>query len=109
MPEVKQKIILGFEVVEKIEYRDRVIKDNQILDDGETVNKTDLCNRYDIKTRGGSPDYKRLNALIEGARLPDRAWEETTVIRTNPQLRREYLDTLDRHVLSNSQQMHIGE
>lgn len=109
MPEVKQKIILGFDIVEKIEYRDRIIQNNQILDDGETVNKTDLCQRYDIKTRNGSPDYKRLNALLDGAKLPSSAWEETTTIRSNYQLRREYLDNLDRHVLGSSQQMHIGQ
>jgi phage anti-repressor protein len=109
MPEVKQKIILGFEVVEKIEYRDRIIQNNQVLDDGETINKTDLCQRYDIKTRSGAPDYKRLNALLNGARLPDRAWEETTTIRSNTQLRREFLEPLDRHILSGNQQMYCGE
>jgi hypothetical protein len=109
MPEVKQQIILGFDIVEKIEYRDRVIQNNQVLDDGETINKTALCDRYDIKTRSGSPDYKRLNALLDGAKLPNQAWEETTTIRSNLQLRREYLENLDRHIKGTTQQMHLGE
>jgi phage anti-repressor protein/uncharacterized protein YnzC (UPF0291/DUF896 family) len=109
MPEVKQQIILGFEVVEKVEYRDRVIVNNQVVDEGDTINKTGLCDRYDIKTRNGKSDYKRLNALLEGAKLPVLAWEETTTIQSNYQLRREYLDSLDRHMAGTTQQMHIGE
>lgn len=109
MPEVKQKIILGFDVVEKVEYRDRVIVNNQVVDEGDTINKTGLCDRYDIKTRNGKPDYKRLNALLDGAKLPPLAWEETTTIQSNYQLRREYLDSLDRHMSGTTQQMHIGE
>jgi hypothetical protein len=109
MPEVKQQIILGFEVVEKIEYRDRVIVNNQVVDEGDTINKTGLCDRYDIKTRNGKSDYKRLNALLESAKLLALAWEETTTIQSNYQLRREYLDSLDRHMAGTTQQMHIGE
>jgi phage anti-repressor protein len=109
MPEVKQQIVLGFQVVEKIEYRDRVIVNNQVVDEGDTINKTGLCDRYDIKTRNGKPDYKRLNALLEGASLPTMAWEETTTIQSNYQLRREYLNKLDRHMVGTTQQMHLGE
>lgn len=109
MPEIKQKAILGFEVVEKIEYRDRVIVNNQVVDEGDTITKTGLCDRYEIKTRNGKPDYKRLNALLEGAKLPAGAWEETTTIQSNYQLRREYLDNLDRHIKGTTQQMYLGE
>lgn len=109
MPEHKQKIVLGFEMVEKIEYRDRVIANNRVIDEGETINKTSLCDRYDIKTRNGKPDYKRLNALIEGAKLPTSAWKETKTIQSDYQLRRDYLDRLDRHITGTSQQMYLGE
>lgn len=109
MPEIAQQKILGYQLVEKVEYRDRIIQDNQVLDEGNTVNKTELCDRYNIKTRSGSSDYKRLNALLEGANLPRGAWEEATTIRSNLQLRREYLDNLDRYIIGSTRQLHVGE
>jgi hypothetical protein len=108
-PEHVQQKILGYQLVEKVEYRDRVIQNNQVLDDGDTINKTALCDRYNIKTRNGSPDFKRLNAFLDGAGLPNNAWEETTTIRSNMQLRREYLGSLDRHVVGTTRQLHVGE
>jgi hypothetical protein len=109
MPEPMQQKILGFEIVKEIEYRDRVILNNQVVDDGNTVNKTELCDRYNIKTRNGAPDFKRLNALLEGAKLPPAAWEETTTIRSNMQLRRDWLENLDSHILGTTRQLHVGE
>lgn len=109
MPEVVQQKILGYELVEKVEYRDRVIVNNQVVDDGDTINKTELCDRYNIKTRNGAPDFKRLNALLDGAKLPPAAWEETTTIRSNMQLRRDWLDSLDRHIIGTTRQLHVGE
>jgi phage anti-repressor protein len=101
--------ILGVTEIQSVEYRDRVILNDRILDEGDTINKTGLCDRYNIKTRGGSPDFKRLNMLLEGAKLPLGAWEETTTIRSNFQLRREYLDSLDRHIVGTTRQLHVGE
>ena len=108
MPEVLQQKILNFQIVEKVEYRDRILKDEDLLNDGSTINKTALCERYDIVTRNGKPDFKRLNDTL--AKLPDDAFDDTTVIRTNKELKREYLSELDRIVLvEQSRQMYLGE
>ena len=98
-PEIVQKKILGYQTIEKVEYRDRLIKDEQIINDGTTVTKTELCGRYDLFTRKGSPDYRRLNNLIEGAGLADNdeLWEETYSIRENKQLKRSALPILDQY------------
>lgn len=110
MPEPMQQKILGFSVIEKIEYRDRIIKDNSIINDGSTINKTRLCQRYGILTKAGKPDYKRLNYELATAQLPETAWEETDVVQTNRELRREYLDVLDRSLYTAEQrQMWVGE
>ena len=98
----------NFQIVEKVEYRDRILKDEDLLNDGSTINKTALCERYNITTRNGKPDFKRLNMTLDS--LPENAFEDTTVIRTNKELKREYLAELDRIVLvEQSRQMYLGE
>jgi len=109
MPEPIQQKVLGYQVVEKVEYRDRVIKDSQVIDEGNTINKSEICKRYGILTRNGKPDYKRLNAYFEGLKLPNAAWEETMVVQHNQQLRVEYLPQLEQFLFSGDRQIWLGE
>jgi hypothetical protein len=92
-PEPVQQKILGFQIVEKIEYRDRIIHESQVLRDGSTVNKTELCRRYGLVTKSGNPDYKRLNSVL--SKMPDRAFQTTSIVMDNKELRREFLVDLD--------------
>ena len=106
-PEPVQQKVLGYHTVEKVEYRDRVIKDDDVVRDGSTVNKTELCQRYGILTRNGKPDYKRLNQLL--SRLPEEAWDEQISIRQNHEVKRDYLDFLDHLVFRSDRQINLGE
>jgi hypothetical protein len=60
--------ILGVSSVVEVEYRDRIIKDREVINDGSTINKTALCQRYGITTKNGKPDYKRLNQQLDAMR-----------------------------------------
>ena len=93
---VQQKI-LGYSVIEKVEYRDRVILNNQVINEGNTLNKTELCHRYGILTKNGKPDYRRLNTLLDNHGITERseAWEMSAVIQENYQFKREFLGLLD--------------
>lgn len=112
-PEPIQQKVLGYtEIVMPPEYRDRIIKDDEILNDGSTVTKTELCRRYGMTTKSGSPDYRRLNYLIERAGLQHKqdAWEETYSLKTNSQLKREFVADLDKLFQSGNQRtLFLGE
>jgi phage anti-repressor protein len=110
LPKPTADRILGITEVSTIEYRDRVVKDNQVINDGSTINKTAICKRYGILTKAGSPDFKKLNTFLGSIELPNAAWEETDVIQTNRELRLEYLEVLDRSLYTVEQrQMWLGE
>ena len=108
-PEPMQQKILWFEVVKEIEYRDRIIQDNQIINDGSTVNKTALCKRYGFMTKSGNPDYAKLKKHLESLKIPDYAWENVPSVRDNQELRRDYLDVLDKMIMDDSRQLWFGE
>lgn len=110
-PEPLQQKILGYQVIEKVEYRDRVIANNQVINNGETLNKTELCRRYDILTKNGKPDYRRLNAILEhnGISELSDAWEMSAVIQENYQFKREYLPMLDNLMIEGDRQLYFGE
>jgi phage anti-repressor protein len=108
-PEPVQQKILGYEIVEKIEYRDRIIQDNQIINDGSTVTKTALCKRYGFMTKNGKPDYAKLNKHLEALKIPDYAWKNVPSVRDNQELRRDYLGELDKMILDDSRQLWFGE
>jgi hypothetical protein len=110
-PEIVQQKILGYSVIEKIEYRDRIIKDNQVINDGGTINKTELCRRYGILTRNGKPDYKQLNCRLDKLGITDMpdAWESSPVIQENLQLKRDILPLLDKKILEGDRQRFLGE
>ena len=108
-PEPMQQKILGFGVVKEIEYRDRIIQDNQVINDGSTVNKTALCKRYGFTTKAGKPDYAKLKKHLESLRIPDYAWENVSSVRDNQELRRDYLGELDKMIMDDSRQLWFVE
>lgn len=99
--------ILGITTISEPEYRDRIIKDGQILNDGSTVNKTTLCHRYGILTKNGKPDYKKLNQHL--GKMPSESFKEASVIQENQELKRDFLPILDKLIEQNERQMWIGE
>ena len=108
-PEVIQQKILGYSVVEKIEYRDRVLHNDDLIRDGGTLNKTEMCRRLNFKTRSGAPDYKALNKFIAGLRLPSDAWKLTATIRENEELKAEYWQEVESQFLRADRNFNIGE
>lgn len=110
-PEPLQQKILGYQVIEKIEYRDRVIANDRVINDGETINKTELCRRYSILTKNGKPDYRRLNAILDHKGITELsdAWEMSAIIQENYQFKREYLPMLDDLMLDGDRQLFFGE
>ena len=108
LPEPVQQKILGYQTIETVEYRDRIIAEDRLLNDGNSVTKTELCRRYGYLTKGGAPDYQRLNKRLKDLNLPSEAWELRARIQDTQELRREYLPELDR-MMTNGDQMWLGE
>jgi phage regulator Rha-like protein len=108
-PEPVQQKILGYEIVEKVEYRDRIIQGGDVINDGRTINKTALCKRYGFMTKGGNPDYAKLKKHLESLKIPDYAWENVPSVRDNQELRRDYLGELDKMIMDDSRQLWFGE
>lgn len=110
LPKPTADRILGVTEVKEIEYRDRIVKDNQVINDGSTINKTEICRHFSILTKNGKPDYPKLNAMLDRLNLPAAAWEETDVVQTNRELRREYMEVLSRSMYTAEQrQIFLGE
>lgn len=109
LPEPLQQKILGYQVVEKTEYRDRIIHNDDVIRDGTTINKTQLCRRYGFVTRTGTPDYRKLNRYLGQIGLPSGAWKLTATIRENEELNIEYLEELDERLLGSDRQLFLGE
>ena len=110
LPKVVSDRILGVREVKEVEYRDRVIADNKVINAGDTINKTELCRRYGILTRNGKPDYKKLNDTLASLKLPGSAIKLVPVIRDNAEIARDYLPQLDKLFLNDAQrQLYIGE
>jgi phage anti-repressor protein len=104
-PEHVQQKVLGYTEVKTVEYRDRIIKDDDIINDGSTVNKTWLCNRLGFM-KNGRPDTKKLNAYL--AEMPSEAFELSAYIRENEEFKREYLPLLEQ-VIERQRQLGFGE
>jgi phage anti-repressor protein len=107
MPEPIQQKILGYAEIKTVEYLDRIIHNDDVINDGSTVLKTELCKRYGVLTRNGKPDYKRLNAMME--KLPRDALDLTVRLRDNYELKREYLPHLDEIVRNADRNLYLGE
>ncbi|MFM6147372.1 MAG: Rha family transcriptional regulator [Dolichospermum sp.] len=108
-PEPVQQKILGYEVVKEIEYRDRIIQDNQVINDGSTVSKTELCKRCEFTTKAGNPDYTKLKKHLDPLKIPDYTWKDVPSVRDNQELRRDYLGELDRMIMDDSRQLWFME
>ena len=108
LPEPVQQKILGYQTIETVEYRDRIIAEDRLLNDGNSVTKTELCDRYGYKTKNGAPDYQRLNKRLKDLNLPSEYWELRARIQDTQEFRREYLPELDR-MMTNGDQMWLGE
>jgi hypothetical protein len=110
LPKPTADRILGVTEVREIEYRDRIVKDGVVINDGGTINKTEICKRFGILTKNGKPDYPRLNKSLSSMELPESAWVESEVVQTNRELKREYLEVLDRALYSaKERQLFLGE
>lgn len=109
LPEPVQQKVLGYSTVKEIEYRDRIIQDNEIINDGSTINKTALCKRYGFMTKSGNPDYAKLKKHLDSLKIPDYAWENVPSVRDNQELRRDYLGELDKMIMDDSRQLWFGE
>lgn len=107
-PEPVQQKILGYQLVEKVEYRDRIIQNESVINDGNTLNKTELCRRYGIMTKNNKPDFKRLNVMLERFNI-EEAWEMSAYIQESYQFKREYLPQLDDFIYYGNRQLNIGE
>jgi len=108
-PEHIQQKILGYQIVEKTEYRDRIVHDEELIRDGSTVNKTQLCKRYGYITRNGKPDYAQLKKALAKVSIPSQAWKLTATILENEELNREYLAELDKQMIKIDRQLYLAE
>lgn len=110
-PEPVQQKILGYQTVEKIEYRDRVIVGDRLINDGDTATKTELCHRYKFLSKTGKPNYRQLNAMLESVGMDTNspAWDMSATIQENYQFKREYLPELDRRIIKGDRQLNLGE
>jgi len=108
LPEFQQQKILGYEIVEKTEYQDRIVDiSGNILNDGLTATKKELCKRLGFITKSGASDYKRLNHYLD--KLPHTAFEDVAILQENRQLRRDWIAELERMVNDSNRQKWIGE
>ena len=108
-PEPIAKAILGYQVIERVEVRDRVIHNDEMVRDGSTMTKRQLCEHYGLVTRNGTPDYKRLNAILSKVDLPDDAWKTSASLISNQEFNRDYLTALDDQVFYGDRQLFLGE
>lgn len=109
MPEVIQQKVLGYTEVKVVEYRDRIIKDDEVLRDGSTIQKTEMCQRLGLMTKAGKPDFKALNHFLENVALPSEAFELKATIRENLELKREYWPQVQEYWAIAERQRWLGE
>ena len=107
LPEPVQQKILGYTTIDRVEYRERILHNDDVINDGSTIGKGELCRRYGILTRNGKPDYKRLNTILE--KLPSDAFGLTVRLQDNQELLRDWLPKLDRLVDDSERTFFIGE
>jgi|GEM_PF-3631424 len=109
MPEPVQQKILGYSEVKTVEYRDRVIHDDDIIRDGSTINKTEMCRRLNFLTKGGSPDYKRLNRFLLTAKIPVSAWKLVASIRENEEMDLAHWQEVESKWMGSDRNLFVGE
>jgi hypothetical protein len=112
LPKAQADRILGVTEIKTTEIKEVVVNERgQILGHlpGESYNKKELCERYGIVTRTGKPDYRQINAYLDGLNLPNEAWEDRQVVSHNAQLKAEFLPQLDKLIGKVDRQAWIGE
>jgi phage anti-repressor protein len=109
LPEPVQQKILGYTEIKQVEYRDRVIQNDQVIRDGGTINKTEMCKRLGLVTKSGAPDYKALNKQLDQLRLPSEAWQMTVAVKENLELRADYWPMVERKWLEGGRNLYLGE
>ncbi len=102
---------LGITTVKEIEVREKVICGDRLINDGSTINKTQLCRRYEFFTKTGKPDYTKLNAFLAANGVADNPdfWDEQMFVRSNKEFRREKISELDDIWHRTRSQLHLGE
>ncbi|MFM6250054.1 MAG: hypothetical protein ACKPEQ_13035, partial [Dolichospermum sp.] len=63
----------------------------QVINDGSTVSKTELCKRCEFTTKAGNPDYTKLKKHLDPLKIPDYTWKDVPSVRDNQELHRDYL------------------
>lgn len=109
LPETVQQKILGYTEVKTVEYRDRVLHNDQVIRNGETISKTEMCRRLGFISKAGSPNYKRLNHFLINAQVPQDAWTLTASIRENEELRIERWAEIERKFFDGDRDLFVGE
>lgn len=109
LPETLQQKVLGYTEVKVVEYRDRILKDDEVLRDGSTIQKTEMCQRLGLMTKAGKPDFKALNHFLENVALPSEAFELKATIRENLELKREYWPQVQEYWAATERQRWLGE
>ena len=111
-PEAIQQKVLGCEIVTEVQIIQQVINTNgDVLNNGDTISKTELCLRYGFTTKDGSPDYKKLNFALNELCLEQdsTAWMQAVVPQIKRQFKRSRLTELDRRWLMSNRQLFLGE
>jgi len=109
LPESAQQKILGYTEVKVVEIRDRVLHDEDVIRDGSTINKTDMCRQLGLLTKSGSPDYKRLNKFLQSADIPANAWKLVASVRENEELNLDQWQSVQQKWLGSDRNLYIGE
>jgi hypothetical protein len=106
MPEPIQQKILGYTEVKTVEYRDRVIKEEEVVRDGSTISRTEACKRLGIMKEKVA-DCKTLDNLL--ARLPSDATRLSAVVQEYREVDVAYLAELAELWGSSNRNLYIGE
>jgi acetylglutamate synthase len=107
LPEHQQQKVLGYSEVKVVETRDRLVSNGVVINDGSTINKTELCKKLGFIAKSGSPDYKALNLYL--AKMPEEAFETIQYLKESPELKREWLPELQHVIEDSPRQGWLGE
>lgn len=110
MPEPQAAMVLGCQLVEKVEHRDRVI-DEKTKRVWENFGITKICQRHDIKTSKGKPDTRQAHRILKAVGMDDpRYWEKSIYVGEMSSFKTEYLPELDQRIREyKERQLYLGE
>ena len=108
-PEPVQQKILGYTEIKVVETRDRLLQGNDLIRDGSTINKTEMCRRLNFITKNGAPDYKKLNKFLESADIPGEAWKLVASLRENEELDLIHWQEIERKWMNSDRNLYLGE